>query len=78
MNTRNEWQSLLKYANEELAKYGARIEINDDDEEGFYDCLIFKNGKLAKVYAENYYEEELSDLVTEVWHYALKRFGKSK
>ena len=76
MNTRNEWKKQLEYANEELAKYGVSIDINDNDEEGFYNCEILKDGKVVETYAENYYENELSDLVTEVWHFALKTFKK--
>lgn len=76
MNTRNEWKKQLEYANEELAKYGVSIDINDDDEEGFYNCKILKDGEVVETYAENYYENELSDLATEVWHYALKTFKK--
>ena len=68
MNTRNDWKYLLELANEDLNKIGYSILITEP-EEGFYDCEIWKDGELVETYAENYYENELSDLVTEVWHY---------
>lgn len=68
MNTRNDWEYLLQMANEDLNKIGYSILITEP-EEGFYDCEIWKDGELVETYAENYYENELSDLVTEVWHY---------
>ena len=68
MNTRNEWQNLLKIANEDLDKIGYSLLIVGD-EEGYYNCEIRKDGELVEVFAENYFENELSDLVTEAWHY---------
>ena len=68
MNTRNEWQNLLKIANEDLDKIGYSLLITED-EEGYYNCEIRKDGELVEVFAENYFENELSDLVTEAWHY---------
>lgn len=69
MNRRNNWQYLLNLANEELKPKGYEIRIFDYDGEGFYICDILKDGVSIEVYAENYYEDELTDLVTEVWHY---------
>lgn len=68
MNTRNDWQQLLEYANEDLDKIGYSLLITED-EEGYYNCEIRKDGELVEVFAENYFENELSDLVTEAWHY---------
>ena len=68
MNTYNDWERILQLANEDLNKIGYSILITEP-EEGFYNCEIWKDGKLDETYAENYYENELSDLVTEVWHY---------
>jgi hypothetical protein len=67
MNRYNDWQGLLKMANEELDKFGYSLLIVEP-EEGFYDCEIRKDGNLVETYAENYYEDELSDLITEAWH----------
>ena len=54
-------------ANEDLDKFGYSLLIVEP-EEGFYNCEIRKNGELVETYAENYYEDELSDLITEAWH----------
>lgn len=71
MNRRNNWEQLLSYANEDVASAGYEIRITSD-EDGYYNCKIYKNGRKTKTYAENYSEDELSDLVTEVWHYVAK------
>lgn len=77
MNTRNNWEQLLEYANEELKPTGYSIRIFDYDGEGYYICEILKDGASVEVYAENFYENELSDLVNEVWHYVLtEKIGK--
>ena len=54
-------------ANEDLDKFGYSLLIVEP-EEGFYNCEIRKDGELVETYAENYYEDELSDLITEAWH----------
>ena len=70
MNRYNDWENLLRISNEDLEKTGYSILIVEP-EEGFYNCEIRKDGELVETYAENYYENELADLVTEVWHYAI-------
>ena len=67
MNRYNDWKGLLKMANEDLDKHGYSLLIVEP-EEGFYNCEIRKDGELVETYAENYYEDELSDLITEAWH----------
>ena len=67
MNRYNDWQTILKLANEDLEKFGYSLLIVEP-EEGFYNCEIRKDGELVETYAENYYEDELSDLITEAWH----------
>ena len=54
-------------ANEDLDKFGYSLLIVEP-EEGFYNCEIRKDGELVETYAENYYEDELSDLITDAWH----------
>ena len=76
MNQRKEWQKILALANAELTEKGYSIEINDNEEEGFFKCVILKNGKAVKTYAENYYENELDELVTEVWNYVKSNLDK--
>lgn len=70
MNTRNEWQKILRLANEELKPKGYEIRISDKSDPGFFSCKIYKGRKLLETYAENYYESELEDLVTDAWVYA--------
>ena len=70
---KTEWQALLDIANEDLLKKGYSLRITED-ENGFYQCDILyhgvdKDGVKYKTYAENYFEEELADLVTDAWHY---------
>lgn len=77
MNKRNEWQNLLKIANEELDSTGYSILIVEP-EEGFYDCEIHKDGELVETYAENFYEGELDDLITEVFHYVRNNILQKK
>ena len=67
MNRYNDWQGLLEMANEDLDKFGYSLLIVEP-EEGFYNCEIRKDGELVETYAENYYEDELSDLITDAWH----------
>lgn len=67
MNRNNDWKGLLKMANEDLDKHGYSLLIVEP-EEGFYNCEIRKDGELVETYAENYYEDELSNLITEAWH----------
>ena len=67
MNRYNDWQGLLEMANEDLGKFGYSLLIVEP-EEGFYNCEIHKDGELVETYAENYYEDELSDLITDAWH----------
>ena len=72
MNRHNNWEQILSLANEELKPKGLSISIKKDTEGG-YACDILKNGRRIQRYAENYYEEELADLVTEAWHHALSK-----
>ena len=67
MNRYNDWKGLLETANEDLEKFGYSLMIVEP-EEGFYNCEIWKDGELEDTYAENYYEDELSGLITDAWH----------
>ena len=69
MNRRKEWQKILAIANADLKLYGYALDVNDDDEEGFFKCNILKNGKVIDTYAENFYEDELDELVNEAWYH---------
>ena len=67
MNRVNDWRSLLAIANEDLAKIGYELKIYEED--GCYSCDIWKNGVAYNIYAENYYEDELSELINDAWHH---------
>ena len=67
MNRYNDWENLLSYANEELKEFGYQIRLSCKD--GFYNCNIYKGKKKVETYAENYYEDELSELINDAWHY---------
>ena len=69
MNRRNEWQKLLALANADLKQYGYSLDINDKGDKGFFKCNILRGRKVEETYAENYYEDELDELVNEVWAY---------
>lgn len=68
MNRRNEWKKLLEIANNDLALYGYSLLIVEP-EEGFYNCEIWKDGECVDTYAENYYEDELDELVNDAWYF---------
>ena len=69
MNRYNDWENLLRTYNKDLKKTGYSLDIVQP-EDGFYSCEIWKDGKCVEVYAENYYEDELSDLVMDAANYA--------
>lgn len=86
-NKRNNWMGLRDLANKELKEKGAMILVREN-EDGFYDIEIlfgldFKAEKFditkydeCYEYAVNYFEDELSDVVTEAWHYASNKLGQ--
>ena len=71
MNRYNDWENLLRYANKdlEMEKTGYSLLVTKDDD-GYYSCEIRRDGDLVEVYAENFYEDELSDLITDASVYA--------
>ena len=78
MNKRNNWEQLLEYANEGLNPKGYAINIIHFEEDGTYNCEILKDGVSIEVYAECMYEDELADLVNEVWHYVATKKVKNE
>ena len=68
-NKRNDWKNLLRIANEDLKLYGYALDVNDEEEEGFFYCNILYNGVYLNTYAGGFYEDELSDLINEAWSY---------
>jgi hypothetical protein len=79
-NRYNDWQGMIKLANEDLKKYGAMILHHEDEEDGTFSVEIlygldFANFDVTKYkeceeFAENYYEDELSELINDAWHHA--------
>ena len=70
MNRYNDWEGLLSIFNEDLEKTGYSLRIVED-KDGYYSCEVWKDGKFIDVYAENYWEDELSDLITDAAHHVL-------
>ena len=64
MNRRNDWEGLLAYVNEDLGKYGKRLEVFEDG--GCYGVNIVDHGK-ATMYADNYFEDEMENLINDAW-----------
>lgn len=62
-----DWMEALIQANKALADKGCRIIITEP-EEGFFKCDIIV--PKTETYAENYYENELPDLIVDAWNYA--------
>lgn len=71
MNRRNDWEGILKIANEDLATYGYSLKVYEG-EEGFYFLDIVKGG-VVENYAGYYYEDELSNLVNEAWYHVKEK-----
>ena len=76
MNTRNDWENLLRIFNKDLEKTGYSIKITDYNTDGCYTCEFIKYGVSVMVYAENYYEDELSSLITDAHHYILTTLAR--
>lgn len=72
MNKRNNWKGLLDLANADLAKVKSNksIKITDYYHDGCYTCEICEDG-ITKIVWDNYYEDELSELITDAWTYCL-------
>ena len=68
MNRRNDWESQLSHANENLKKMGYEIKIEEDPDGGYF-CDIIKDGKVIETYAEGFFEDELPNLIDDAWDY---------
>ena len=69
MNRCNDWQNLLTIANEDLGQFGYSILLTKDKWDCWF-CEICMDGEAENEdYAGNYYEDELSDLIMDAWHY---------
>lgn len=72
-NRVNNWQELLKLANEDLKKYGVEINVLLVDDTSDYDLHIFYPDGTTDIFAENYYEDELGELVNDAWAHVRAR-----
>ena len=75
MNKYNDWENLLSLANEDLKAYGYEILV-EESISGCYDCEILKDGVAVENYAQNYYWDELEELVTDAWHYVSNKINR--
>jgi len=73
MNKCNDWENLLRISNEDLEKSGYSLRIVSEGG-GYYSCQIFKDRKFIGTYAEDYFEDELSDLIIDAFHYIVDTY----
>lgn len=65
MNTRNQYETLLEIANNDLIGLGKRIVI--EEEEGDYSVKIVDSDNNTEIFAEGWDEEDLEELINEAW-----------
>ena len=66
-NRVNNWEQLLELANKDLKKYGVELNVLLVDDTGDYDLHIFYPDGTTDIFAQNYYEDELGELVNDAW-----------
>ena len=72
-----EWQTQLKNANGRLAPLGMRLTLSEP-EEGFFALTVCGPGAdEGFIYAQNYYEDELEDLINKAEDYARTKGQRS-
>lgn len=70
-NKVNNWEELLKLANEDLKAYGCQISVyKTEDSEDFWQVDIDVIGMPTDCFAENYNEDELSECINDAWAHA--------
>ena len=70
MNRRNDYIGLLEMANDELKGLGVEIKVKEKNG-GYYDIdIVEKNDNNTTSYAENFYEDELADCISDAWSQA--------
>lgn len=67
MNKRNPWKELLDIANADLIKNDKRIDVSKDENENFSVIITTPSDGHQEVFAENYYEDELRDVIDDAW-----------
>ena len=74
MNIRNDWEATLKMANEDLKEHGMEIIVRGDgpgmEVDSDYYTVFIKEGDEEDVFADNYFAEELGEVVNDAWAHA--------
>ena len=63
-NKVNNWEELLKLANEDVKKYNAKIEVIN--EHGDFSVIITQDG-VKRDFAYGFYEDEISECINDAW-----------
>lgn len=69
-NKVNNWEQLLELANKDLKQHGVEMNVILVEETGDYDLHIIYPDGTTDFFAENYYEDELGDLINDAWAHA--------
>lgn len=69
-NRVNNWEQLVELANKDLKKYGVELKVIHVDETADYDLHISYPDGTTDIFAQNYYEDELGELVNDAWAHA--------
>lgn len=69
-NRINNWEQLLELANEDLKKYGVEMKVLLVEDTDDYDLHIVYPDGTTDIFAQNYYVDELGDLVNDAWAHA--------
>ena len=65
MNKRNSWSELLLMANQNLQKIGMEIEVIKNTDDCY--TVNIKNGEQSTCFVENFFEEEMTDVINDAW-----------
>lgn len=78
-NKVNNWEQQLELANKDLKQHGVEMNVILVDETGGYNLHIIYPDGTTDFFAENYYEDELGDLINDAWaHVRAKINGEKK
>lgn len=69
-NKVNNWEQLLELANKDLKKYGVELKVLLVEDTDNYDLHIVYPDGTTDIFAQNYYEDELGELVNDAWTHA--------
>ena len=69
-NRHNNWKKLLKLANSNLKNYGVKMNVVHVDDTANYDLHIVYPDGTTDIFAQNYYEDELDELINDAWSHA--------